>query len=60
MFEKNIDMSLVNLGGDFSTLIPLQEEEEKARKMDVPENLPVLAQSTIAVHFSVRIVTAVQ
>jgi len=43
MFEKNIDMSLVNLGGDFSTLIPLQEEEEKARKMDVPENLPVLA-----------------
>ena len=43
MFDDSLNISAVGIGGDFSTLIPLQEDEEKAQKMKVPAELPVLA-----------------
>jgi len=42
MFEKMNRISAIGLEGDFSTLIPVQEDG-KARGMEVPKTLPVLA-----------------
>ena len=42
MIEKKNSISVVGLEGDFSTLVPVQEDE-KAKLIKVPEYLPVLA-----------------